>query len=153
MGVMLWMIFASVFAIGVPANIAGALRRTYPDAKDVAWTRDGNYYVADFMVGGFDTKVWFTPQAQWAMSQTDWGNLDRVSPPVYNAFVSGGYSSWVVEDVTLVEFPHWQSIIVIEVGMGNLDDKYQLFYTPRGRLLKTRSVGYLHDILGASTFL
>ncbi len=52
-----------------------------------------------------------------------------VTPTVYNAFVSGPYASWVVNDVTMVEFPKWQAIIVIEVGQDNVDIKYQLFYS------------------------
>lgn len=153
LALLLWTVAASGFAIAVPANVSAALKKMYPDANGVAWTRDGNYYVAAFVVGGFNEKAWFTPQAQWAMSQTDWQSLDRVSPGVYNAFVSGPYSSWVVEDVTLVEFPRWQSIIVVEVGQDNLATKYQLFYTPRGRLLRVRNVTYLYGTLGASTFL
>lgn len=83
-------------------------------------------------------------QAQWQMTQTDLVSLDRVTPTVYNAFVSGPYASWVVNDVTMVEFPKWQAIIVINVGQDNVDIKYQLFYSPQGMLLKTRNVSYMH---------
>ena len=82
------------------------------------------------------------------MTQTDLVSLDRVTPTVYNAFVSSPYASWVVNDVTMVEFPKWQAIIVIKVGQDNVDIKYQLFYSPQGMLLKTRNVSYMHDILG-----
>ena len=47
----------------------------------------------------------------------------------------------------------WQAIIVIKVGQDNVDIKYQLFYSPQGRLLKTRNVSYMYDILGPGTFL
>lgn len=97
--------------------------------------------------------VWFNTQAQWQMTQTDLVSLDRVTPTVYNAFVSSPYASWVVNDVTMVEFPKWQAIIVIKVGQDNVDIKYQLFYSPQGMLLKTRNVSYMHDILGPGTFL
>ena len=66
------------------------------------------------------------------MTQTDLVSLDRLSPTVYNAFVSGPYANWVVDNVTMVEFPKWQAIIVIKVGQDNVDIKYQLFYTPQG---------------------
>ena len=90
---------------------------------------------------------------QWQMTQTDLVSLDRVTPTVYNAFVSGPYASWAVNDVTMVEFPKWQAIIVIKVGQDNVDIKYQLFYSPQGMLLKTRNVSYMYDILGPGTFL
>ncbi len=79
------------------------------------------------------------------MTQTDLVSLDRVTPTVYNAFVSGPYASWVVDDVTMVEFPKWQAIIVIKVGQDNVDIKYQLFYTPKGILLKNTQCPQLYD--------
>ena len=89
----------------------------------------------------------------YGSTQTDLVSLDRLTPTVYNAFVSGPYANWVVDNVTMVEFPKWQAIIVIKVGQDNVDIKYQLFYTPQGVLLKTRNVSDMYDILGPSTFL
>ena len=104
-------------------------------------------------MNGFTKNVWFNAQGQWEMTQTDLVSLDRLTPVVYNAFTFSSYASWVAEDVTMVEFPKWQAIIVIEVGQDNVDIKYQLFYTPKGILLKTRNVSYMYDILSPGTFL
>ena len=87
------------------------------------------------------------------MTQTEWGDTDELSATVYNAYASGPYSGWQVEDVTYVEFPKWQPIIVIKVGQQNVDIQYQLFYSPNGTLLRTRNVSYMDDILGPGTFL
>ena len=126
----IWLLSVSAFAILPPGNVQ-----------------------TNFVMNGFTKSVWFNAQAQWQMTQTDLVSLDRVTPTVYNAFVSGPYASWVVDDVTMVEFPKWQAIIVIKVGQDNVDIKYQLFYSPQGRLLKTRNVSYMYDILGPGTFL
>lgn len=144
---------ASAYAITPPANIRVVFKKMYPKANDIAWSQDSCYYCANFMMNGFTKKVWFNAQAQWQMTQTDLVSLDRLSPRVYNAFVFGPYASWVAEDVTMVDFPKWQSIIVIKVGLDNVDIKYQLFYTPKGIMLKKRNVSYMHDILGPGTFL
>lgn len=143
----------SVYAIAPPVNILTAFKKMYPKANDVAWSQDSSYYCANFMMNGFTKKVWFNTHAQWQMIQTDLVSLDRLSPRVYHAFVFGPYASWVAEDVTMVDFPKWQSIIVIKVGLDNVDIKYQLFYTPYGIMLKKRNVSYMHDILGPGTFL
>ena len=143
----------SAFAILPPGNIQAAFKKMYPKANGIAWSQDDGYYCANFVMNGFTKNVWFNTQAQWQMTQTDLVSLDRVTPTVYNAFVSGPYASWVVNDVTMVEFPKWQAIIVIKVGQDNVDIKYQLFYSPQGMLLKTRNVSYMHDILGPGTFL
>lgn len=57
----------------------------YPTAAGIAWSQDKAYYVADFVMNGFDTRVWFTPDAEWVMKQTDWETLDEVPAAVFNA--------------------------------------------------------------------
>lgn len=143
----IWLLSVSAFAILPPGNVQTNFKKMYPKANGVAWSQDDGYYCANFVMNGFTKSVWFNAQAQWQMTQTDLVSLDRVTPTVYNAFVSGPYASWVVDDVTMVEFPKWQAIIVIKVGQDNVDIKYQLFYSPQGRLLKTRNVSYMYDIL------
>ena len=66
---LLLMLLTSVPALAdyAPVNVQTALKKMYPAAKDVAWSRDETYYVADFIQNGFDTKVWFNSEAQWEM--------------------------------------------------------------------------------------
>ena len=151
--VLLLLLSASVFADTPPGNIQAAFKKMYPKATDIAWSQDDGYYCANFTMNEFTKNVWFNTAGQWQMTETDLVSLDQLSPTVYNAFVSSSYASWVVDDVTMVEFPKWQAIIVIKVGQDNVDVKYQLFYTPQGVLLKTRDVSDMYDILGPSTFL
>lgn len=149
----LLMATTSAYAGYAPAGVQAALQKMYPTADDIAWSQDDGYYMADFVTDDFEKNVWFTPQAQWVMIQTELGNVDQLSPEVYNAFALSSYADWEVQDVTLVEFPKWQPIIVIKVGRANVDIKYQLFYTPDGELLRTRDVSDMNDILGPGTFL
>lgn len=148
-----WLLSTSVFGDTPPGNVQATFKKMYPKANGIAWSQDDGYYCANFVMNGFTKNVWFNVRGQWVMTQTDLVSLDRLSPAVYNAFVSGPYASWVVDNVTMVEFPKWQAIIVIKVGQDNVDIKYQLFYTPQGVLLKTRNVSDMYDILGPSTFL
>lgn len=73
--------FLPLFAGYAPDNVQTALTKMYPSAKGIAWSQDEEYYVADFMMNGFDTKVWFNTDAEWVMKQTDWETLDRCLPP------------------------------------------------------------------------
>jgi hypothetical protein len=77
------MLLTSVPALAdyAPVNVQTALKKMYPAAKDVAWSRDETYYVADFIQNGFDTKVWFNSEAQWEMKQIDWGKWMRCPMP------------------------------------------------------------------------
>ena len=65
--VLMLMVSVSASADWAPADVQAALKKMYPTADDVAWSHDESYYVADFLMNGFDTKVWFDGQAQWVM--------------------------------------------------------------------------------------
>lgn len=143
----------SAYADYAPDNVQVALKKMYPTADDIAWSRDEGYYVADFMMNGFDTKVWLNSDAQWVMKQTDWETMDEVPAAVFNSFAASEYSDGEVQNVTWVQFPKWQSMVAVEIGMPNAQIKYQLLFTVNGDLIRARNVTYMYNILGATTFL
>ena len=153
--ILLGMLSASVsaFADYAPANVQAALKKMYPTADDIAWSQDDGYYVADFMMNGFDTKVWFADDAKWVMKQTDWGTMDEVPAAVFNTFAASQFAGGMVQNVVWVQFPEWQPIAAIQVGMANVQTKYQLLLTPYGDILRERNITYADNTLGASTFL
>lgn len=151
--VLLLLVSVPVFADYAPANVQAALKKLCPTASDIVWTRDYEYYVADFMQDGFDTKVWFNADGKWAMKQTDWETMDQVPAAVFNTFSMSQYAGGEVQNVTYVQFPEWQSMVAVEIGMSNVETKYQLLFTSKGDLIRVRNVTYLFNILGASTFL
>lgn len=57
--VLMLMVSVSASADWAPADVQAALKKMYPTADGVAWSHDESYYVADFLMNGFDTKVWF----------------------------------------------------------------------------------------------
>ena len=101
------MLLASISASAgyAPDSVQIALKKMYPTAAGIAWSQDKAYYVADFVMNGFDTRVWFTPDAEWVMKQTDWETLDEVPAAVFNAFAASEFSDGVVQNVTWVQFP------------------------------------------------
>ena len=151
--VLMLMVSVSASADWAPADVQAALKKMYPTADGVAWSHDESYYVADFLMNGFDTKVWFDGQAQWVMQQTDWETMDEVPPAVYNAFAASEFSDGVVQNVTWVQFPEWQPIVAIQVGKPNMQMKYQILFTPKGEVLRQQNITNAYNTLGASTFL
>ena len=55
------MLLASISASAgyAPDSVQIALKKMYPTAAGIAWSQDKAYYVADFVMNGFDTRVWF----------------------------------------------------------------------------------------------
>lgn len=150
---LLLMLSGSAFADWAPMQVQDSLKQFYPDVVDVAWSRDAGYFVADFECDGFDTKVWFTTDGHWVMKQIDWGVMDEVPTDVFNAFAAGEYSDGEVQDVVWVQFPQWQSIVAVKIGVPNMETTYLLLYTPEGRLIRVSNVTDMFDVLGAATFL
>lgn len=143
----------TAFAENVPSAVRDSLKVLFPSVRTVGWNTDGNYYVAGFQSEGFVVRVWFDTQGHWVMRQTDWSNLDEAPMPVYHTFTYGPYSTDNVLDVTLAEFPHQTSQVVVRIGIDNALTEYQLFYYPDGTLINARNVTYMNNILGANTFL
>ena len=136
------MLLASISASAgyAPDSVQIALKKMYPTAAGIAWSQDKAYYVADFVMNGFDTRVWFTPDAEWVMKQTDWETLDEVPAAVFNAFAASEFSDGVVQNVTWVQFPEWQPIVAIQVGKPNMQMKYQILFTPKGEILRQQNI-------------
>ena len=147
------MLLASISASAgyAPDSVQIALKKMYPTAAGIAWSQDKAYYVADFVMNGFDTRV--TPDAEWVMKQTDWETLDEVPAAVFNAFAASEFSDGVVQNVTWVQFPEWQPIVAIQVGKPNMQMKYQILFTPKGEILRQQNITNAYNTLGASTFL
>jgi hypothetical protein len=147
---------APLMAGYAPSSVKTAFAALYPDIEtnSVIWSNtDDGYYLAQFSNDGLATRAWFNGQSQCVMVQTDLVTMDRVPDEVYNAFAGGSYADYTVLDVTYVVFPQWQPIYVVLAGLPNLEESYQLFYSPNGELLKERSTMGLNDLLGAETFI
>ena len=143
----------SAFAGYAPDSVQVALKKMYPTAEGIAWSTDEGYYVADFRMNGFDTKVWFNQDVEWVMKQTDWETMDEAPAAVFNAFAASQFAGGMVQNVVWVQFPKWQPIVAVIVGMANVQTRYQILFTPDGGIIRDWNITYAHNTLGASTFL
>lgn len=149
--ILAWMLATIASAVS-PAAFSAALKKMYPQAREVAWNQQGNYYVATFTLNGFEKKVWMNANAQWVMTNTDLQTADQLTPSVYNDFTLSRYSTWTVNDVNLMAFPKRAPLYIITVNQDNSVSTYQLFYALDGRLLQTRNVSYISPALSPEVF-
>lgn len=150
--VMLLLTSLFVFAGYPPSNVRTAFGKIYPKTTDVVWSQQGNYYVANFIMDGFNKDVWFNASARWIMTLIDLVTTDELTPAVYNAYAMGPYSSWQVKNVTQASFPKCPTTIVIKVGQQNINTQYQLFYSTDGGLMRAYNMGYTESTLTPATF-
>lgn len=81
----------------------------YPDAWDVEWEREGQYWVVSFETGarpdGIDHEVWYTSSGEWVMSRTEVAIVDvprtvkdhLAADPVYGAAAFEDFDAEYIE--------------------------------------------------------
>lgn len=123
----------------IPEAVTKAFRQQYPDAKNVEWSQNGKYYVADFdeATRFTDIDAWYTAAGEWAMSENDYGKDLFLIPAAVNAgFNKTDYRTWTVDDIDYYEFPAaTRDFYVIEVETAGQPDT-DLYFRPDGTLVK-----------------
>ena len=140
---MLLFISVSTVAKGVPTSIQAAFEKMYPYVANAQWEQMAGCYVAEFVIDGRETDVWFDENAQWVMMENDVESLEKVPAPVAEAFMESIMASMRLRDVRIVTFPKRPAVIVIEVEGYNSGEEFQLFYAPDGKLQRQLNVSEL----------
>ena len=145
------MVSVSACADWAPADVQAALKKMYPTADDVAWSHDESYYVADFLMNGFDTKVWFDGQAQWVMQQTDWRTMDEVPPAVYNALPPSESAEGWCRNIHLGTVSQMAVHRGGEGRDGKSPDEISIY--PTGEIIRARNVAAYQSARRSRSFL
>lgn len=117
-----------------PAYI-DALDAHYPTASHIEWETEGPWHVAEFHVGQNELEAWFDSDARWVMTRTELNrNLLSVPTAVAEAFASGPYGTWSIDDIDFYEKEETE-FYVIEVENPGRED-HNLFYQTDGTLIK-----------------
>lgn len=119
-------------------QISKAFAEKYPDAQDVTFEIEGNYYEAEFQNDGRPTTAWFTDQGQWMMEKIKYP-FNQLPGAVMNAFQQGSYGSWVPDDCYLIRRLDMGPVYKIEVENGNTET--DLYYSALGNLIKAITGG------------
>ena len=101
-------------------------------------------YVAEFVIDGRETDVWFDENAQWVMMENDVESLEKVPAPVAEAFYGKHYGFHEIERCKDSHVSrNIPAVIVIEVEGYNSGEEFQLFYAPDGKLQRQLNVSEL----------
>lgn len=119
----------------VPVAVLNTLETKYPNVSRAEWESKRGYYVAEFWQEGMDTHVWIDSKAAWRMTELDFGvNIQLLPEAVRNAFQSGQYADWRVDDIDKYERPN-DVFYLIEVETKGQSDR-NLYFSENGTLLK-----------------
>lgn len=135
----------------VPASVQNTLEAKFPNVSRAEWENKMGYYVADFWQEGIETHVWIDREAEWKMTELDFGvNLQLLPEAVRNAFRSGQYAGWSVDDIDKYERPD-RTFYLIEVETKGQQDR-DLFFAPDGTLLKDEVDRENNDVTPTTAF-
>ncbi len=118
----------------VTETVEKAFQTKFPNATRVLWEYKHGYYVADFMDNGVEVDAWFSPAAEWKMTETDVRSVDNLPEAVKKAFTEGQYASWTVDDIDKYERSD-TTFFLIEVEKRGEKDR-NLYYAPDGIIIK-----------------
>ena len=109
---MLLFISVSTVAKGVPTSIQAAFEKMYPYVANAQWEQMAGCYVAEFVIDGRETDVWFDENAQWVMMENDVESLEKVPAPVAEAFMESIMASMRLRALPITWIREcWKSIL------------------------------------------
>lgn len=116
----------------IPDKAITNLSQLYPDARQVEWDIEKDYFVADFHDGKHEVEAWFDQTGAWIMSETDI-TYNELPKAVINSFESSLYASWRIDDVDLLEQSGRGNIYVLDAESG--EQEMTLHYSENGDLI------------------
>lgn len=125
----------------IKIEVLNAFQQKFPNATDVEWEKEGRYYVAEFkslLNTGTnrqicDMEAWFDSKANWKMTVSD--VVYQILPAaIKEAFTSGNFGTWKVDDAHIVERDGKENLYLLEVEQGR--NERDLIYNHKGELVK-----------------
>ena len=124
-----------------PGSIKEVFQKMYPNAANVEWSKKHGYQIATFVQEGIGINEWFTNKAKWVMTSNDVNSLEAVPTPVAEAFMESTMAALRLRYVRIVELPNNEPLVyIIDVQEWNSPVEFQVFYSPKGKLLQTLNV-------------
>lgn len=114
--------------------VAKAFAERYPDAQNIVFEIEGNYYEIDFTNDGRPTTAWFTDQGQWVMDKVKYP-FSQLPQAVINSFLEGSYGSWTTDDCYIIQRAGIGTVYKIEAENGGKD--IDLYYAANGELIQS----------------
>lgn len=114
-------------------KVSKAFADKYPDARNIMFDIEGDYYIATFTNDGYPTTAWFTDQGQWVMDKVKYP-FSLLPLAVTDAFWNGTYGDWEVEECFVIHRAGMGTVYKIETEKG--ESEMDVYYSASGELIK-----------------
>lgn len=130
---------SSVLAKTVDPAFINAMKKLYPEVKNIEWSSKHDYKIASFVQNDTNISIWFDNKAQWIMAETNVENTSQLPIAVTEAFDKSLMSGFEIAYIRVISFPKDPTVIVIDVNDWANNHEFQQFYDPDGQLLQSLS--------------
>lgn len=115
----------------------------YPNAKNVEWSTEGIYYVADFTEFSSTINSWFEQEGDWVLAKSTLSS-GEVLKSVSEAFAKSAYANYQVKNQSKLERRDFENLYIVEAQ--NTAQNVNLYYSANGDYIKTvKNLGYIID--------
>lgn len=124
----------------VSTEVLTSLETKYPNAENIQWSTNSNYYVANFKESGTSVQAWFTSQGKWTLSKTgvSVGNLE---PSITDAVENSSYADYNIVTANRLDRNNTSSIYVL--SLTGDDGSLNLYLSKAGDIIKSKNVSYV----------
>jgi hypothetical protein len=106
----------------------------FPNAKDIAWSVDDSYYIADFTEFSSATNAWFKHSGEWVSSKSSLTSAE-LNKEIHQSFLNSIHASNQLISRNRLERKGLSDVYMIEThnGVHNIN----VYYTENGDFIKT----------------
>jgi hypothetical protein len=129
--------------INLPVVLPGkevlhAFSAKYPDADEIHWDMENEFYIARFMRMSVPVNAWFSKAGEWFLSEEE-HSFGQIHSGIPEAFYRSSYSEWDIEKVILLERNSLDTVYIVSATRNNRF--VNLHYSKYGDFIKARSNG------------
>jgi hypothetical protein len=106
----------------------------YPNAKEVDWSLEEGYYVADFVLDSKAASAWFGKNGEWTLGRIPASYSEQVEPIVSESLSRTAYAAWEVKGAYVLN--RKQLTPVYSVNVTNSRISSNLYFTQYGDFIK-----------------
>lgn len=85
----------------VPTNLNSNFQKTYPNATDVEWEREGENYKVEFEMGQMDNEIYYGKNGNVLKSEME--ITENGLPPAVKKTVQNKYPNYKIDEVVVTE--------------------------------------------------
>jgi hypothetical protein len=106
----------------------------FPNAKDIAWSIDDSYYIADFTEFSSVTNAWFGQDGEWVSSKSSLSSSE-LNKDIYQSFQNSVHSDNRLISRNRLERKGLGDVYMLETNNGA--HNINVYYTENGDFIKT----------------